>query len=377
MPNISLNQNLRRANRAKNDEFYTQLTDIEKELKHYKDQLRGKVIYCNCDDPFDSNFFKYFAINFNHLELKQLITTSYKPSPIADTQLPLNIFSKSNKDEMPKHRPKDTANKFIINEVHDIDGNGVCDLHDIAEQLKANKNNEWAPLTGKGDFRSPESLELLKKSDIIVSNPPFSLFREYVGQLVEYGKKFLIIGNTNSLTYKEIFKLIKEDKLRTGYTNFNVGMYFVVPSSWEKYHHIDNTGKKIARVSTSCWFTNLEVEKHKENIILYKKYSPEEYPRYENFDAINVDKYTDIPCDYDGVMGVPVTFVDKYNPAQFEMLGLGISNSGLKIGVKPYKPEHKKYRHEIQQRGAVDGDLYMIQDGIVKVPYARILVRRK
>lgn len=375
MTSKSLNSNLRKANKAKNDEFYTQLTDIEKEIKHYKEQFRGKVVYCNCDDPFESNFFKYFAANFNALGLKQLITTSYKPSPIANTQL--GLFGSEEPKAPKKGRPKTTANKFIINEVHDMDGDGAYDLRDIAEQLKANKNNEWVPLKDDGDFRSPESLKLLKQADIVVTNPPFSLLREYIAQLVEYDKKFLIIGNTNALTYKEIFKLIKENRLRTGYTNFNVGMFFVVPDEWEKYHHIDKDGKKIARVSTSCWFTNLEVEKHKEHITLYKKYTPDLYLKYENYDAINVDKYTDIPCDYSGAMGVPVTFVDKYNPEQFEMIGLGISNSGLEIGVKPYKEEHKKYRKEIQKRGAVNGDLYMIVNGIVDVPYARILIRNK
>lgn len=375
MSSKSLNSNLRKANKAKNDEFYTQLTDIEKEIKHYKEQFHDKVVYCNCDDPFESNFFKYFATNFNALGLKQLITTSYKPSPIANTQL--RLFGSEEPKAPKKGRPKTTANKFIINEVHDMDGDGAYDLRDIAEQLKANKNNEWVPLKDDGDFRSPESLKLLKQADIVVTNPPFSLLREYIAQLVEYDKKFLIIGNTNALTYKEIFKLIKDNRLRTGYTNFNVGMFFVVPDEWEKYHHIDKDGKKIARVSTSCWFTNLEVEKHKEHITLYKKYNPDHYPKYENYDAINVDKYTDIPCDYDGAMGVPVTFVDKYNPEQFEIIGLGISNSGLEIGVKPYKEEHKKYRKEIQKRGAVNGDLYMIINDIVDVPYARILIRNK
>lgn len=319
MEKKTTNTTLQNGKKARNDEFYTQLVDIEKELKHYKDQFRGKVVYCNCDDPFESNFFKYFAGNFNALELKRLIATSYKPSPIANTQI--GLFGNVEILETPKGRPKATANKFIINEVHDLDGDGAFDLRDIAEQLKANKNNEWSPMKDEGDFRSEESIELLKQADIVVTNPPFSLFREYIGQLVEYDKKFLIIGNTNAITYKETFKLIKENKLRTGYTNFNVGMFFTVPEDWTTFHHISKDGNKIARVSTSCWYTNFEVEKHKEEITLYKKYSPEEYPKYDNFDAINVNKYTDIPCDYDGPMGVPVTFVDKYNPAQFEILG--------------------------------------------------------
>ncbi|MES2408860.1 MAG: adenine-specific methyltransferase EcoRI family protein [Patescibacteria group bacterium] len=375
MDKKSSNSNLHKANKAKKDEFYTQLVDIEKELKHYKEQFREKVVYCNCDDPFESNFFKYFALNFKALELKRLIATSYKPSPIANTQL--RLFGDDKTLTEVKGRPKTNANKFIINEVGDFDGNGAFDLSDIAEQLKENKNNEWSPMEGDGDFRSHESIELLKQSDIVVSNPPFSLFREYMAQLTEHNKKFLIIGNTNAITYKEIFKLIKDNKLRTGYTNFNVGMFFEVPDDWEQFHHKDKNGKKIARVSTSCWFTNLEVEKHKQEIILYKKFDQNIYPKYENFDGIEVSKVQDTPMDYKGGMGVPITFVDKYNPDQFEIIGLGISNSGLEIGVKPYKEEHKKYRKEIQKRGAVDGDLYMIKNGIVEVPYARILIKNK
>lgn len=312
------NSNLRKANKAKNDEFYTQLIDVEKELKHYKDQFRDKVVYCNCDDPFESNFFKYFASNFNALKLKKLIATSYKPSPIANTQI--GLFGNDKTLVVQKGRPKVNANKLVINEVVDFDGDGAFDIRDIAEQLKANKNNEWSPMEGDGDFRSPESVELLKQADIVVTNPPFSLFRDYVNQLVQYNKKFLIIGNTNAITYRDIFKLIKENKLRTGYTNFNVGMFFAVPNDWEKFHHIDINGRKLARVSTSCWFTNLDVEKHKQDIILYKKYSEIDYPKYDYYDAIEVSKVQDIPMDYHKAMGVPVTFVDKHNPDQFEIL---------------------------------------------------------
>lgn len=325
MDKKSSNSNLRKANKAKNDEFYTQLVDIEKELKNYKEQFKGKIVYCNCDDPFESNFFKYFASNFKALGLKRLIATSYKPSPVANTQLAL--FGDDKTLEPVKGRPKMNANKFIINEVGDLDGDGAFDISDIAEQLKVNKNNEWSPMDGDGDFRSPESVELLKQADIVVSNPPFSLFREYTAQLMEYNKKFLLIGNTNAITYKDIFKLIKENKIRTGYTNFNVGMFFEVPKEWEKYHHIDERGKKIARVSTSCWFTNLDVEKHKQDIVLYKKYNPVEYPNYENYKAIDISKVQEIPMDYKKEMGVPITFVDKYNPDQFEVIALGIVGS--------------------------------------------------
>jgi len=274
----TLNKNLHKASKGRNDEFYTQLSDIEKELKHYKDQFLGKVVYCNCDDPFESNFFKYFAANFNALGLKKLITTSYVKSPIVGGQLPLFEV------EGLKPSGKETF-KIEIKEVTDINSNGAINLDDVEYLLKHDKNTA-TPLRGNGDFRSEECIELLKEADIVVTNPPFSLFREYVAQIVKYEKKFLIIGNTNALTYKKIFKLIKEDKLRTGYTNFNVGMFFVVPDDWEHFHHIDKNGKKIARVSTSCWFTNLEVEKHKEFITLYKKYNPNEYPKYENYDAI-------------------------------------------------------------------------------------------
>jgi hypothetical protein len=314
----SSNKNLHNASKAKKDEFYTQLVDIEKELKHYKEQFRNKVVYCNCDDPFESNFFKYFTSNFKALKLKRLIATSYKPSPVANTQL--GLFGDDKTLEPIKGRPKTNANKFIINEVDDLDGDGAFDIRDIAEQLKKNKNNEWSPLLGDGDFRSPESIELLKQADIVVTNPPFSLFREYLSQLMKYKKSFLIIGNTNAITYKEIFKLIKDDKLCTGYTNFNVGMFFEVPDNWEQYHHKNEKGRKMARVSTSCWFTNLEVEKHKQDIILYKKYNKTNYPKYDNYNAIEVSKVQEIPMDYKGTMGVPITFIDKYNPDQFEIV---------------------------------------------------------
>lgn len=330
----TLNMGLNKAGQAKKDEFYTQLVDIEKELKHYKDQFRGKVVYCNCDDPFESNFFKYFAGNFNALGIKRLIATSYKPSPIANTQI--GLFGDVEVLEAPKGRPKVTANKFIINEVHDLDGDGAFDLRDIAEQLKANKNNEWSPMNGEGDFRSEESIELLKQADIVVTNPPFSLFREYVAQLMEYDKKFLILGDQNAVTYKETFGYIKDDKLWLGYDNggtkwFQVPMDYDIPTESRK--KVEN-GIKYFSMGRIMWFTNLETTKRNESIVLYKKYSPEEFPKYDNYDVINVDKVSDIPMDYDGVMGVPITFVDKYNPEQFEILG--IANSARWIGYECY-----------------------------------------
>jgi len=383
------NITLKKANKAKNDEFYTQLVDIEKELKHYKKQFEGKVVYCNCDDPFESNFFKYFATNFNALGLKRLIATSYKPSPIANTQL--GLFGNDKTLAKVKGRPKATANKFIINEVHDIDGDGAFDIRDIAEQLKANKNNEWSPMDNDGDFRSEESVELLKQADIVVTNPPFSLFRNYIAQLTEYNKKFLIIGNTNAITYKEIFKLIKDDNLRTGYTNFNVGMFFEVPKEWERYHHINDDGKKIARVSTSCWFTNLEVEKHKEDIVLYKKYKEDDYPNYENYEAINISKVQEIPMNYKKKMGVPITFVDKHNPDQFEIIALGIVgsidfNKNKKMEVlKEGKPTGKftvnakgtLYRKYNPEKDEYPAFRDIETDNLYSSIYARIIIKNK
>ena len=304
-------KDLAQAKDAKKDEFYTQLSDIEKELVHYREYFRDKVVFCNCDDPYESNFFKYFALNFNALGLKKLIATCYDGSPIAQQELPL--FPEAETE------PKRKAYKVEISEVPDMDGNGTADLTDVQLLLKSSDNNVKAELKGNGSFDSPESIELLKKADIVVTNPPFSLFREFLALLDKYNKQFIIIGNTNALKYKLTFKMFQEDKIRTGYTNFNVGMYFQVPDSWEKFHHIEN-GKKIARVSTSCWFTNLPVSKHNEELILIKHYTPEEYPKYDNYDAINVNTYTDIPCDFEGVMGVPVTFLDKYNPMQFEII---------------------------------------------------------
>lgn len=305
------------AKKAKADEFYTRLYDIEIELKHYKNEFKGKTIFCNCDDPFESNFFKYFAMHFNSFGLKKIIATCYNGSPISGTQL--SLF-----EELPENDR--TAYKIEITEVTDENGDGAADLIDVANLIK-NKANVLTKLNGNGDFRSAECIELLKEADIVVTNPPFSLFREFIYLLEKNNKQFLIIGNTNALTYKEVFKLFQENKIRTGYTNFNVGMYFYVPDDVESFHKIDENGKKMVRVSTSCWFTNLPVEKHNEVFTSYKDYKESEYPKYLNYDAINVDNYKDIPADYYDEIGVPVTFLDKYNPKQFEIVALGIVGS--------------------------------------------------
>ena len=320
----SLNKNLHSARTAKTDEFYTQLVDIEKELKHYKDQFRGKVVYCNCDDPYESNFFKYFASNFNALGLKKLITTSYSGSPIVGGQLPLFQVAGS-KGKQPF--------KIEIKEVPDTDKDGAINLDDVKYLLKHDKNTA-TPLKGSGDFRSDECIELLKQADIVVTNPPFSLFREYVAQLMEHKKKFLILGDQNAITYKEAFGYIKNDKLWLGYDNggtkwFQVPMDYDIPTESRK--KIVN-GVKYFSMGRILWFTNLDTTKRHENFVLYKKYTPEEFPKYDNYDVINIDKVSDIPMNYKGVMGVPITFVDKYNPKQFEILG--VANSARWIGYK-------------------------------------------
>ena len=334
MAKKSQNENLHKASSAKNDEFYTQLSDIEKELRHYKEYFKGKVVFCNCDDPRASNFFHYFSYNFEQLGLKKLITTCYKNQS-------RDLFSEHNSEKA-----------IYLEYTGDKNGNKVPDPEEIGIQY----------LKGDGDFRSPESVELLKQADIVVTNPPFSLFREYVAQLVHFEKRFLIIGNINAISYKECFELIKQNKMWLGY---NCARFFNKPDG------------SLYETARSFWYTNFDIAKRHEEIILYKAYNPEDYPLYENFDAINIDKTNEIPIDYTGAMGVPITFLDKYNPEQFEIIGLGISNSGIEIGVQPYKTEHKKYRKEVQKRGAVDGDLYMIKNGIVDVPYARVLIKNK
>ncbi len=316
METKSLNKNLHRANKAKKDEFYTQIVDIEKELKHYKDQFRGKVVYCNCDDPFESNFFKYFAANFKELGLKKLITTSYVKSPIVGGTIPLF--------EMEGLKPSGKEPfKIEIKEVPDIDKDGAINLDDVEYLLKHDKNIA-TPLKGNGDFRSNECIKLLKETDIVVTNPPFSLFREYIAQLIEYKKKFLILGQQGAIIYKEFFPLVKENKVWLGYDNggtkwFQVPMDYDIPTESRKKIV---KGVKYFSMGSVNWYTNLYVSKRHNEFTLYKKYSPKEYPKYDNYDAINVNRYIDIPKDYNGVMGVPITFLDKHNPDQFEIIGL-------------------------------------------------------
>ena len=359
------NSNLANAKKEKNDEFYTQYGDIQKEIEAYLEYnpnvFRDKAVYCNCDDPFESNFFRYFVLNFNKLRLKQLITTSYKPSPVANTQL--GLFGDDKTLTKSKGRPKVTANNFIINEVHDIDGDGEFNLKDVAKQLKANKHNEWTPLEGDGDFRSDECINLLKRSDIVVTNPPFSLFREYVKQLFDYNKKVVIIGNMNAITYKEIFPLIKTNRLWLGATGNGSDMVFAVPNGAEIAESDRQKAARLGyvgdytRLGNSCWFTNLDHgRRHKPlplmtqgDIIKYSTKKP--FKKYDNYNAIEISLVKNIPSDYVGVMGVPISFLDKYNPDQFEILG------ATQRGCHDEVPDTKKYDDywEVRQNGKKTG----------------------
>ncbi len=295
MAKKTLNKNLHKAKNAKKDEFYTQLTDIEKEMKHYRRHFKGKVVLCNCDDPRVSNFFHYFAHNFEKLKLKKLITTCYKNQD-------MNSFSKNK------------SKKAIYLEYEgDKNNNKVPDPKEIG--IKRFK--------GDGDFRSEECIELLKQADIVVTNPPFSLFREYVAQLIEYDKKFIILGDQNAITYKEIFPLVKDNKIWLGVDNggtkwFAVQDHYDIATESRK-KIVD--GQKYFSMGRINWYTNLDHNKRHEDFILYKQYNPDEYPTYDNYDAINVNKVKDIPANYDGVMGVPITFIGKYSPEQFEIVG--------------------------------------------------------
>lgn len=326
---MAKNNNLHTAKKAKNDEFYTQLSDIENELKYYRPHFVGKVVYCNCDDARESNFFKFFSMNFEFLGLKKLIATGYKA--------------------------EGKGVKLVY--TGDKNGNKYPDFDEI----------EVTELNGDGDFRSPECIELLKESDIVVTNPPFSLFREYVAQLVEYGKQFLILGNNNAITYKEIFPLIKENKLWLG-VHSNKTMEFGLPEHYEKWDRYENN-KKIGKVPAISWFTNMEHDRRNMPFDLYMHYSNEYFPKYDNYNAIEVSKTCDIPMDFDGVMGVPITFLDKYCPEQFEIVGIACGNSW-----NNYKETLKSlnFNPNIKYGGGLGS-------GIIngKATYARILIRHK
>ena len=304
------NTSLRKADAVKNDEFYTQLTDIEKELSHYKEHFKDKVVFCNCDDPEYSNFWKYFQLNFYHLGLKKLISTHYEV-------------------DKPSYKMEIVRNEKGAQM-------GIPDY--IKTDLKEN-----------GDFRSQECIEILQEADIVVTNPPFSLLREYLAQLVEYNKKFVIIGNKNCITYKEVFPLLKENVIWIGYTSAET---FLLPNG--------EITKKM--MGLTKWLTNLDISKRHEELFLYKNYAPEEYPKYDNYDAINVDKTQDIPCDYNGMMGVPITFMDKYNPEQFEIID-AINRYSLFDIYNTNEKVRKNHSHTCNINGMAK--------------YFRIIIRRK
>ena len=364
------NKNLSNARNEKKDEFYTQYYDIEREVQAYLDYnpdvFKGKTVFCNCDDPYESNFFKYFASNFNLLGLKKLIVTCYDGSPVQGNELLLD-FGDITQDE-----PKKIAHKLVITEVLDLNGDGAIDLTDVQELIK-NDKNVLSLLKGNGDFRSAECVELLKESDIVVTNPPFSLFREYIAQLVEYNKKFLIIGNVNAITYKEIFPLIRDNKIWLGPSITSGDRKFYVPDDYELKAAgcgIEN-GRKFIRVKGVRWFTNLEHNKRHQPLTLmtiednlrYSKHKEIKgktvYDCYDNYDAIEVP-YTDaIPNDYEGVMGVPITFLDKYCPEQFEI-----------IDINPHF-------YAIVEQGKEKPRQLTLKNANKKAPYARILIRKK
>lgn len=333
MVRIATNKYLRKAKNAKNDEFYTILSDIERELRHYKGHFKNKVVFCNCDDPRVSNFFHYFSYNFEKLGLKKLITTCYKNQNI-------DLFSQHNIERAIYLEYKGDKNE-----------NNIPDSEEIGIKH----------LKGDGDFRSKECIELLKQSDIVVTNPPFSLFREYVAQLIKFNKKFLIVGNWNAVSYKEIFKLIKEDKVWIGINSNRNFSGFIVPKHYSLHGteaRIDENGNRIVSTNNNCWFTNLDNAKRHEELILYKTYNETEYPKYDNYNAINVDRTQDIPIDYEGNMGVPITFLDKYNPKQFEIVD-GIGRYSMLTG--PTEKTKGTYLTKI--------------DG--KPKYARIIIKNK
>ena len=336
------NKNLTNARLQKKDEFYTQMTDIERELQHYWQHFRGKTVLCNCDDPYESNFFKYFALRFNQLGLKKLICTCYDGSPVIGNELMLDFGDFSD-------APKKMAYKVEITEVSDLNGDGAVDLADVQYLLK-NDKNVISLLKQHGDFRSQECIELLKEADIVVTNPPFSLFREYLAQLIKYDKKFLIVGHQNAITYKEVFPLIKDNKLWLGYGFKGAVGHFVSP--YKDIAVAKDHREGMIRVSGVTWFTNLDHNKRHEELDLVCHYSPDEYPHYDNYDAINVDKTSDIPYNWEGDMGVPITFLDKYCPEQFEIIGQ-MANTNI-----------DEYNFG-----------YPFVNGIRK--YARILIRRK
>ena len=367
-------QSLSEAKAAKKDEWYTQMEDISAEMRYHRKQFKDATVLCNCDDPYESNFFKYFALNFNRLKLKKLIATCYKGSPVVATQL--SWFPEYEASYELNTYVNKKAYKIEITEVPDINGDGAIDITDVEELLKSN-NNILTELEGDGDFRSPECLALLDEATIVSTNPPFSLWIPYMQLLIEKQKKFLILGNLTGIGYKEIFPHIKANKLWLGQSIHSGDREFRVPDDYPlnaASSRIDEYGNKYIRVKGVRWYTNLDTPGRHERLDMYKKYTPEEYPSYYNYDGINVSKTSEIPKDYYGNMGVPLSFMDVYNPDQFEIIGIGSGNLGKSIGVGNILREHKQ-----KMRGhSAAGDLYyLLPDGTPKVPFARMIIKRK
>lgn len=349
------NKNLTAAKTAKKDEFYTQFADIERELQHYWQHFQGKTVLCNCDDPYESNFFKYFALRFNQLGLKKLICTCYDGSPVAGTQL--SLFSLD-----AEGNEKKTAYKVEITEVSDTNGDGAIDLTDV-EHLIQNNKNVLSTLHGNGDFRSQECIELLKEADIVVTNPPFSLFREYVAQLIKYKKLFLIVGHQNAITYKEVFPLIKENKMWLGYGFKGAVGHFMSP--YEDVATASDHREGMIRVSGVTWFTNMEIAKRQETLDLVYRYTEEEYPHYEDYDAIDVSDTFNVPFDYEGKIGVPITFLYYFNPNQFEIVEC--CEPCIKLATLRQMPKFKEYKSRQK----------MYKGILCQKKYHRILIRNK
>lgn len=367
------NKNLNAAKTAKKNEFYTQMADIERELQHYWQHFADKVVLCNCDDPYESNFFKYFALNFNQLGLKKLISTCFDGSPVQGQELQLPFEWEPEVDELAKAAEpaslyggqRKSAYKVEISEVKDMNGDGAVDLSDVQYLLK-NDKNAISLLKQHGDFRSQECIELLKEADIVVTNPPFSLFREYVGQLMKYEKKFIIVGNQGAIIYKEIFPCVINNKIWLGYGFKGGAAHFVSP--YQDTATATDHREGMIRVSGVHWFTNLEIPKRNEELDLVCRYSPEDYPTFDNYNAINVSRTQDIPRDYSGIMGVPITFLDKYNPNQFEIIWQASGNTRAsaptsvlqRLGYVPHPDDRGGC-------GVING----------KRQYSRILIRNK
>ena len=374
------NSSLGAAKDARQDEFYTQLSDIENELRHYRKHFKGKVVLCNCDDPFESNFFKYFVLNFNKLGLKKLIATCYSGSPIAGTQL--SLF-----DDIPS-KTFETPYKAIVTVVRDATGDGGIDMLDVAALFKTGEN-KLTRLKGNGDFKSPECLALMDEADIVVTNPPFSLFNEYLLLLVERNKGFVVIGPQNAIHYRDIFPLLKQNKIWLGYGFQKGDAYFSIPRenarNFASGVYDENTG--LVHFRNCTWFTNLDIKKRHEELVLVKSFDPATYPRYFNYEAIDVSRVSDIPCDYTGKMGVPDTFLSQYNPEQFEIIGMG-SDVPKTLDHVSYKAQNRiayerdgvavwETEYSVAERKLGNG-LRIDAGGLPgKSPFSRIIIRNR